>query len=138
MILMDLITMESEVLPTPAPLQFKMKVDSATSHWFDEETLILLGGSEPPLGNGGRSIIVYSSNPIVSSVCALENCLMEDNQNIEGREIECEECGQYIHQYCDPKVRKLDAKAIEKMSYKCPMCRPKDTRKNMNSRKKGT
>ena len=76
--------------------------------------------------------------PIVSSVCALENCLMEDNQNIEGREIECEECGQYIHQYCDPKVRKLDAKAIEKMSYKCPMCRPKDTRKNMNSRKKGT
>ena len=63
---------------------------------------------------------------------------MEDNQNIEGREIECEECGQYIHQYCDPKVRKLDAKAIEKMSYECPMCRPKDTRKNMNSRKKGT
>ena len=135
LILMDLDKKVSELILTPEPLVEKMKVDSATSHWFDEETLIFLGGSEPPLGNGGRSIIVYSSNPIVSSACALENCIMVDTQNVAGTEIECDECGSYIHQYCDSKVRDLDAKSIEKMKYICPMCRPKPTSKN--SRKRG-
>ena len=82
---------------------------------------MLFGGSEPPLGHRGRSIIIYTSHKITVETCEAPECIMLPHSNVDTRMIYCdaEMCERWIHFWCDPKVRNLK-KDPEK--YFCPHC----------------
>ena len=83
--------------------------------------MLLFGGSEPPLGLGGRSIFAYTPYKLVLERCAAETCLVDKDFQGNTLLIYCDgpACEREIHKYCDEKVRnvkKLPAK------YYCPYC----------------
>ena len=131
LMIMDLASGSLKTDVTPAIMKRKMAVSGATSVWVDNETLMLIGGTEPPLGEGGRSIFVYTSKEITMNEClAAEFCLWEGDRNMDGTMVICDECDLSIHKYCDKRIRNL-RKLPEK--YFCPKC----TKKNTNNQRKG-
>ena len=123
LLIMDLESSSFETDVTPEILKKRMAVHGATSHWVDSETLLISGGSEAPLGVGGRSIFVYTSKNIIMSECSAGvACVWECNRNLDGTMIICDGCEQSIHKYCDKTVRNLDNENLPD-KYFCPTCR---------------
>ena len=98
-----------------------MEVASPSSYWFGKNSLFIIGGTEPPLGFGGRSIFVYTSHSITVDKCDAETCNMDPNADTDSRMVNCdgEVCNRWIHVACDPSLKKL--KKLPK-KYFCPFC----------------
>ena len=113
----------------PKIMKQKLEVSSGTSTWMNKETLIFFGGTRPPIGNGGRAIVIYSSNEQKIIFCALENCVVRVGQYTDGCIIVCDKCKRDIHKFCDAKIKKK--KKLPK-EYICPECfnRSKKSRGN--------
>ena len=83
----------------------QMMTSGSSSHWFDPNTLVLIGGADPPLGNRGRSIIAYSSYQIDCINCNLANCIFEPGSNCDGKMFGCDNCDKWVHKVCDKKIK---------------------------------
>ena len=83
--------------------------------------LIILGGSEPPLGSRGRSILMYTSYNISVSFCDAPECIFDAHSGKDSRMVYCDSimCKRWIHIYCDLSIRSKK-KLPEK--YHCPLC----------------
>jgi hypothetical protein len=118
-----------DVKKPPTFLNHKMRVFGATSVWLiEDDTLLLIGGSTPPLGYGGRSIFMYSRRKNDIDFCDLgeQSCLVNEDHDGDNRLIVCDKCESDIHFYCDPKMRK---KTRVPEQYICPRCTGKTTNK---------
>lgn len=131
LIVMNIATASQKSIQPPKDVAEKMKVHGASSCWFGKETLMLVGGSEPPLGHGGRSIIAYTSENLVMNGCALDECLVVADNDLDGLMIECSSCEKWIHKYCDRKMRNLTK--IPRI-YKCPKCLEEEKSKERSKR----
>ena len=128
-------TKSVEIVEPPTFIDEKMKVFGSSSLWLvEDDTLLLIGGSSPPLGYGGRSIFMYSRRKNDVDFCDLgeKHCLVSVDHDGDTRLIECDKCELDIHFYCDPKLRK--AKKVPQ-KYVCPICTGKVTDKK---RRKGS
>ena len=98
-----------------------MEISSPTSAWFGPNSLFIIGGTEPPLGYGGRSLFIYTSHNITVDKCDAQDCIMDPMSNTEGRMIYCDGdvCERWMHVVCDPSLKKKK-KLPEK--YYCPFC----------------
>ena len=99
----------------------KMQISSPTTAWFGKNSLFIIGGSQPPLGHGGRSIIIYTSHEITVDKCDAEVCSVDPFANTSGRMVFCDgpACEREIHISCDPALAKV--KKLPKI-YFCPFC----------------
>jgi len=121
------ITSTVERIPPPEHLSQKTNVFGSSSMWLEDESLLLLGGSTPPLGYGGRSVFLYSSKKNDLGPCQLvPKCVMPADFKGDTKMIICDFCETDIHFYCDPKLRgKI---CFKDQYYKCPMCSKKRKR----------
>ena len=60
LIIANPVTSTIERITPPEFLSGKTKVFGLSSVWLEDDTLLLLGESTPPLGYGGRSLLLYS------------------------------------------------------------------------------
>ena len=98
-----------------------MEISAASSVWFGKNSLFIVGGTEPPLGNGGRSIFIYTSHNISVDTCDAKECIMNPNADTDSRMVYCdgEACERWMHIVCDPSLKKKK-KLPEK--YFCTFC----------------
>ena len=125
LIILDLQTGRRQQVEVPNILKEKLKVSGSTTHWIGGETLIMLGGSEPLLGNKGRSILLYTSAKADSPYCHLHLqrlCLWKDG--MDGMMIYCEACHFWFHRCCDKTTSKKKENELPK-AYYCVDCRRK-------------
>ena len=89
--------------------------------WFGKNLMMVLGGSEPALGNRGRSILMYTSYNISVSSCDAPKCTFDIHSGLDSRMIYCDSvmCQRWIHVHCDLSIKKKK-KLPDK--YYCPMC----------------
>ena len=76
--------------------------------WFGKNLLMILGGSEPALGNRGRSILMYTSYNISVSSCDAPKCTFDVHSGLDSRMIYCDSvmCQRWIHVHCDLSIKK--------------------------------
>ena len=96
----------------------KTLISSANSIWFGDSCLLIVGGSLPPLGNGGRCIFMYTNNNIEVAKCDADICVANEG----GRMVGCDKCDAWLHICCDASI-KGKKKLPEK--YFCPQCSTK-------------
>ena len=127
LIIANPVTSTIERITPPEFLNEKTKVFGLSSVWLEDDTLLLLGGSTPPLGYGGRSLLLYSSKKNDLGPCDLNpKCLMPVDFKGNTKLIICDFCESDIHFYCDPKLRGKNV--FKNEFYKCPMCSKKRKR----------
>ena len=118
----NLTTKKMESLPVPVELTEKCKVYGSSSFWFHEHTLVLISGTRPGLGHGFRSIFSYSKHDNREMKCDSSSCLIENaTGNIAW--VMCDLCSDWVHNFCDPLLRKRVTPLKKSEKYVCQKCR---------------
>ena len=118
--ILDVIKGTSRFLDPPEYIAEKVKVSGGSSFWIGDHTWIIIGGTTPPLGFGGRSIFTYSCLTVKIENCDAETCKIDPNFQGDTCLVLCDFCEKEIHKHCDSLIsrrKKLPDK------YKCPVCR---------------
>ena len=114
-------------LDVPPNDQLKVAVSGNTTIWFSKDICILLGGSEPELGSGGRNILLYTNKTADIQPCDAVVCHVNDlDKNAKNQMIHCERCQKEYHFCCDPKLAMVKRTP---RNYLCPECSPSKKRK---------
>ena len=107
--------------------QSKVAVSGSTAMWFSKDICILLGGSEPELGAGGRNVLLYTNQTADIQPCDAEKCIVNDlDKNAKNQMIHCDRCQKEYHFCCDPKLAKVNKTP---KNYLCPRCSQSKKRK---------
>lgn len=102
--------------------QDMIKVYGSSSVWFGNHTLIIISGSRPPLGSGFRSILCYTKLENREMMCEAATCLiLEKTGNVPW--IQCDKCDNWIHYFCDEKIRNRKTEFKKSENYFCEKCR---------------
>lgn len=118
----DLPNKKIDNIPLPLELQENCKVYGSSSVWFQNHTLVIISGTRPALGHGFRSIFSYSCFDNREMKCDCNCCLIE---NATGNIIwvMCDQCSSWIHNFCDPLIRKRSKPLTKTEKYVCERCR---------------
>jgi hypothetical protein len=111
-----------ECLSVPVELREKCKVYGSSSVWFKEHTLVIISGTRPALGHGFRSIFSYSKHDNREMRCDSSCCIIE---NVTGNIawVMCDICNDWVHNFCDPMIRKRLTPLKKSEKYICQNCR---------------
>ena len=121
----DVQTKKMVCLQLPEDTMECRKVYGSTSKWFDDHTLVINSGTRPALGVGFRSIFCYSKFENREMVCESDTCIIQNKcGNIPW--VQCDLCSKWIHNFCDPKIRKRETTLKRSERYHCQKCREKN------------